>query len=333
MLERMGVVSIGLFLDLLFGDPHWLYHPVQGIGACIQRVERLLWKVFRLSSVKEEDSGKKKTAGLLLVIMVLLWSVGVPAAVLFVAEKIHHILYVSIEAVICYQLLAMHSLRKESMKVYRALQEGNLLGAREAVSMIVGRDTDCLDAEGITKAAVETVAENTSDGVIAPLLFLVFLGPLGGFFYKAANTMDSMIGYKNEKYYYFGRAAAKLDDALNLIPSRAAAFAMLAAGFLCGMDWKNAIKIYRRDRYCHSSPNAAQTESVCAGMLSVQLGGDAFYFGKLCHKPVIGDALRQIETEDIRRANRLLYAASFLVWGAAVGFTYVLCFIVFEMYE
>jgi len=320
MIERIGVVSMGLFLDLLFGDPHWLYHPVQGIGAVIKKTEILFWKIFRLSPVKGEDCGKKKAAGALLVCMVLIWSVSIPAAVLFFAGKIQYELYIGIEAVMCYQLLAMHSLRKESMKVYKALREENLEKARYAVSMIVGRDTDCLDAEGITKAAVETVAENTSDGVVAPLLFLIFFGPLGGFFYKAVNTMDSMIGYKNDKYYYFGRAAAKLDDALNLIPSRVAAVAMLAASFLCRMNWKNAIRIYRRDRFRHSSPNAAQTESVCAGALSVRLAGDAFYFGELCHKPVIGDALRQIETEDIRRANHLLYVTSFLAWGAAVLF-------------
>ena len=321
MLERMSVVSIGLFLDLLFGDPHWLYHPVQGIGAVIKRTEMLLWKIFRLGPGKEEDSRKKKAAGVILVCIVLLWSVGIPAAVLFLAKKIQYKLYLGIEAVMCYQLLAMHSLKKESMKVYkalRALREGTLEKARYAVSMIVGRDTDCLDEEGIIRAAVETVAENTSDGVIAPLLFLILFGPLGGFFYKAVNTMDSMIGYKNEKYYYFGWAAAKLDDALNLIPSRVAAVAMIAASFLCGMNWKNAVRIYRRDRFKHSSPNAAQTESVCAGALSVRLAGDAFYFGELYHKPEIGDALRRIEAEDIRRANRLLYAASFLVWGVAV---------------
>lgn len=317
MLERMGIVSAGLFLDLLFGDPHWLYHPVQGIGAVIKRTETLLWKWFRLSPKKEGDSRKKKAAGVILVCVVLLWSVGIPAAVLFLAKGMRYEVYLGIEAVMCYQLLAMHSLRRESMKVYKAIQEGTLEKARYAVSMIVGRDTECLDKEGIIKAAVETVAENTSDGVIAPLLFLILFGPPGGFFYKAVNTMDSMTGYKNERYYYFGWAAAKLDDALNLIPSRVAAVAMIAASFLCGMNWKNAVRIYRRDRYKHSSPNAAQTESVCAGALSVKLAGDAFYFGELYHKPEIGDALRQIEAGDIRRANRLLYTASFLVWGIA----------------
>lgn len=318
MLERAGIISVGILLDLLFGDPHWLYHPVQGIGAVISKVEKMLWRIFRLSAVRDENVWKKRLAGGILVVIVLFGSVGIAAGVLYAVKKIHFGLYFCIEAIMCYQLLAMRSLKKESMKVYAALREGELEKARYAVSMIVGRDTDCLDAEGITKAAVETVAENTSDGVIAPLLFMMFFGPLGGFFYKAVNTMDSMLGYKNEKYVYFGTVAAKLDDIVNLIPARVSAVMMLAASFLCRMNWQNAVRIYRRDRYQHSSPNSAQTESVCAGALSVQLAGDAYYFGKLYHKPVIGDALRQIETEDIRRANRLMYVTAFLVWGTGI---------------
>ena len=220
-------------------------------------------------------------------------------------------------------ILAARSLKTESMKVYRRLKEKDLNGARYAVSMIVGRDTERLTAEGVTRAAVETVAENASDGVIAPLLFLLFFGPVGGFFYKAVNTMDSMVGYKNEKYLYFGRAAAKLDDLVNYIPARLTGLAFATAACLIpGMSGKNAFKIWRRDRRNHKSPNSAQSESACAGALGVQLAGDAWYFGELYHKPTIGDALRPIEPEDIPRANRLMYVASVLtlvVCAAAVA--------------
>ena len=200
------------------------------------------------------------------------------------------------------------------MKVYEALKKDDLEGARYAVSMIVGRDTQVLDATGVAKAAVETVAENTSDGVIAPLIYLAIGGPILGFMYKAINTMDSMVGYKNDKYMYFGRCAAKLDDVVNYIPARISALLMIAASFLPGKayDGKGAWRIWRRDRRKHASPNSAQTEAVCAGSLGVQLAGDASYFGKIVKKPTIGDALRPVEYEDIKRANGLLYRTAIL---------------------
>lgn len=199
-----------------------------------------------------------------------------------------------------------------------ALRDGDVEKAREAVSMIVGRDTAVLSAEGITKAAVETVAENTSDGSIAPLFFMLLGGSAAGFAYKAVNTMDSMLGYKNEKYLYFGRPAARLDDVVNFIPSRLAALLMIAAAWLCGMDGKGAFRIWRRDRFKHASPNSAQTESVCAGALGVALAGDAVYFGKVVKKPFIGDGKRPVEPEDIARANRLLYVSASLLCAAGL---------------
>ena len=211
-----------------------------------------------------------------------------------------------------YQILAVKCLKVESMKVYHCLKEQGLEEAREAVSMIVGRDTAQLDAEGVTKAAVETVAENTSDGIIAPMLYTAIGGPVLGFFYKAVNTMDSMIGYKNEKYLYFGRFAARLDDICNYVPARISGVLMIAAAFMTGFDGKSAARIYRRDRKKHASPNSAQTESVCAGALHIQLAGDASYFGKIYHKPTIGDEIRHTEAEDIRNANRLMYGTSMI---------------------
>lgn len=313
MEERIWIICCGFVLDLIFGDPLWLWHPVMGIGKIITWSDHFLRKAFGIREEREADRNKKRAAGVLLVLITLSVSVAAPALLLRAAGMLHPWLKTGLSCVMCYQLLAAKSLRVESMKVYRALQKGDIRIARQAVSMIVGRDTRNLDEEGVTKAAVETVAENTSDGVIAPLLYLMLFGVLGGFFYKAVNTMDSMAGYKNDKWCYMGTAAAKLDDIANFIPARVSAAAMLLAAFLLRMDYRNAARIYRRDRRQHASPNSAQTEAVCAGALHVQLAGDAYYFGKLVHKPVIGDADRRAEAEDIRRANRLMYAASVIV--------------------
>ncbi len=209
-------------------------------------------------------------------------------------------------------MLAMKSLKKESIAVYDKLQKNDLEGARNAVSRIVGRDTQYLTKEGITKATIETVAENTSDGVIAPLFYMTFFGTLGGVFYKAVNTMDSMVGYKNEKYIDFGKYPAKLDDIVNYIPSRISALLLCCCSFLLGYDGKNSFKIWKRDKRKHASPNSAQTESACAGALGIQLAGDAWYFGKRYHKEFIGDKNRDVEIEDIKRVNHLLYASGFL---------------------
>lgn len=323
MIERIAMVSIAMLLDLLFGDPYWLYHPVRAIGALITFVEKILRRLFRISDQREEDIWKKRFAGGCLVLIVLSVSVAVPMAILQAADRINRYVRFALMCFMCYQMLAMKSLRTESMKVFRALQENDIEKARRAVSMIVGRDTDRLTEEGVTRAAVETVAENTSDGVIAPLLFMMVFGVAGGFFYKAVNTMDSMLGYKNDTYCYFGTCAAKLDDVMNFIPARISAVAMILVSYLLGcfvkvIDGKHAVQIFERDRYKHASPNSAQTEAVCAGALSIELAGDAFYFGKLYQKPTIGDALRKITPDDIRYANQLLYGTGFLVWGAGV---------------
>lgn len=318
MQERIIIIACGFALDLIFGDPLWLWHPVMGIGKVISCSDRVLRKLFGIREEREKDREKKRAAGVLLVLVTLFFSLLIPALILYGAGLIHPWLKTGISCVMCYQLLALKSLRTESMKVYAALQQENIEPARKAVSMIVGRDTQCLDREGVTKAAVETIAENTSDGVIAPLLYMLLFGVLGGFFYKAVNTMDSMVGYKNDRWRYMGTAAAKLDDIVNFIPARIAAAAMIGAAFFLGLDYKNAVRIYKRDRRQHASPNSAQTEAVCAGALGVQLAGDAYYFGQLCHKPTIGDDGRSVEAEDIKRANRLLYAASLLVLAAGL---------------
>ncbi len=298
----------GFLLDLLLGDPCFLPHPVRLIGRCISAAEK------RIRGKALEDGGKEIRQGAILVSLVLIAAVTVSAFLLGAAYRLHPYAGMLIEGFMTYQILAVKSLKEESLKVYQRLKEGNLIQARAAVSMIVGRDTDCLDEAGVTRAAVETVAENTSDGVIAPMLYLALGGPVLGFFYKAVNTMDSMVGYKNEKYLYFGRAAAKLDDAVNWIPARISACLMIAAAFLAGRDFsgRGAVRIYRRDRRNHASPNSAQTESVCAGALGIRLAGDAVYFGKTVRKPYIGEELRRVEYEDIKRVNRLLYITAWL---------------------
>lgn len=296
----------GFLLDLMFGDPVWLYHPVRLIGSFIALLDRTFRKFCG------SDEKKLLAAGVALWITVALASLAVPAVILLAAGRIHPVLRFALESFWCYQLLAVKCLRTESMKVYGRLKEGDLCGARKAVSMIVGRDTQNLTGEGITKAAVETVAENTSDGVTAPLFYMIIGGAPLGFFYKAANTMDSMIGYKDDKYLYLGRCAAKMDDVLNFIPARLSAILMIASACLLGMDTKGAVRIYKRDRKKHASPNAAQTEAVCAGALGVRLAGDAWYFGKLYKKEYIGDAKRPVEPEDIVRAGKLLYAVAIL---------------------
>ncbi len=307
MLISLAACVTGFLLDFLFGDPVWLYHPVRLIGNFISFGEKKLRGIF----------GKKEkgelAAGTVLWFLTAGFSFVIPFLVLWGAQRVHPALRFLIESFWCYQILAARCLVEESGKVYDRLKEKDLPGARKAVSMIVGRDTENLTEEGVTKAAVETVAENTSDGVTAPLLFLLLGGAPFGFLYKAVNTMDSMLGYKNEKYLYFGRFPAKMDDVFNYIPSRVTALFMIAAAFLNGMDGKNAWKIWRRDRRKHASPNSAQTESVCAGALRVRLAGDAVYFGKLHKKEYLGDPLRPIEPEDIRRAGRLMYVTAFLV--------------------
>ena len=306
MLYHIIALAAGYLLDLLIGDPRWLYHPVCLIGNLIALLEKGIRKIFPKTE-KGELSG-----GVLEVVLVCLISLGVPWVVLSVLYRYMPLAGLALETFWCYQLLATKSLKDESMKVYDRLKNGTIEEARYAVSMIVGRDTAELTEEGVTKAAVETVAENGSDGVIAPMLYMALGGVPLMFLYKGINTMDSMLGYKNDRYLYFGRCAAKLDDLANYIPARISGWLMVTAAFLTGMDGKNAAKIYKRDRRNHASPNSAQTEAAVAGALRVQLAGNAYYFGKLYEKPTIGDKLREVEPEDIRRANRLLYGASVL---------------------
>ena len=306
MVISLYALCLGFLLDLIFGDPHWLPHPVRLMGRAISGLEKALRPRF------PDTPQGRRSSGRVMVILVLTIFTAAPLVILLLCQRISPFLRLAVETVMCYQLLAARSLRDESMKVYDALCQDDLPLAREKVSMIVGRDTQKLSREQVAKAAVETVAENTSDGVVAPLFYMAIGGGVLGFFYKAANTMDSMVGYRNERYEDFGQAAAKLDDIVNFIPSRLSALLMIIAAVLPGYSAKDGWKIWRRDRFQHKSPNSAQTESVCAGALGVQLAGDASYFGVLVRKPTIGDPLRPVEAQDIRRANRLMLTTAIL---------------------
>lgn len=304
----------GFVLDLLIGDPHFIPHPVRLIGSLISFLDKRLNCDAKYNISEKKLNLIKYKRGMLLVFTVIFATFTMSVIIIVAAYSINLYAGIIVEAVMTWQILATKCLRVESMRVYDALRTDGVDAGRRAVSMIVGRDTSVLDAAGVTRAAVETIAENTSDGVIAPMLYTAIGGPVLGFVYKAVNTMDSMLGYKNDKYMYFGRFAARLDDVVNFIPARISAYLMIVAAFIGGrqFDGRNAYRIFKRDRFNHASPNSAQTESVCAGALRVQLAGDAVYFGKLVKKKYIGDGLREIEYEDIKRANRLMYITAFL---------------------
>ena len=310
---RIIVAMLGGFiLDWIFGDPAWLVHPVVIMGKAISALEAFLRKHLP-NTPKGERMG-----GLFLAMTLPVGTLLLTGGICRVLSAVHPVLGFAVELLWCMQALAATGLAQESTNVYRELVKGDLPAARRAVSRIVGRDTQALTSEGVTKAAVETVAENASDGVIAPLFYMMLGGAPLALTYKAVNTMDSMVGYKNEQYLHFGRAAAKLDDGANYLPSRIAALLWIAAAALTGHDAAGAWRIWKRDRRNHASPNSAQTESACAGALGVQLAGPATYFGKYYDKPTLGDATRSIEPEDILRANRMMRVASVLGLAAAV---------------
>lgn len=313
---QMLALPAAFILDMIFGDPHTGMHPICLIGNLIAMLDSALNK-------ENVNRNRRIARGALTAAAVIVISTAFPLIIEIISFNINIWFFFAAETVMDYFVIAAKSLKKESMLVCAAMEAGDTEGARRAVSMIVGRDTKVLDKEGIIKAAVETVAENSSDGVIAPVFYTALCGAAGGFFYKSVNTMDSMLGYINDRYEAFGKAAARLDDVLNYIPSRLSALFIIAAAKFTGLNAAGAWKIFRRDRMKHASPNSAQTESACAGALDVRLAGNAWYGGVLHEKPYIGDDIRPIEPEDIRKACRLMYAASaaaIVIFGTAAGF-------------
>ncbi len=299
-------ICLGFLLDFCIGDPRGLPHPVVWMGKAITALERFLRKRFSPTAKGET------AAGILLAAAIPLCSFGISAATLYLAYRIHFCLWFALHTFWAFQLPASRCLANESRKVYCKLKQNDLPAARTQLSYLVGRDTSQLSAKDVTKACVETVAENTSDGVTAPLFYLLIGGVPLGMLYKAVNTLDSMVGYRSEKYEYFGKASAMLDDALNWLPSRICGLLMAAAAFPTGLHGKNAFRIFWRDRKNHLSPNSAQTESAASGALGIQLGGTHIYFGKAVEKPTIGDSLRTAEPEDILKTNRLMQATAWL---------------------
>ena len=297
---------IGYILDLIFGDPTFLYHPVMFIGSTIKILEKFYRKIF------PKNHAGEFIGGLFLAITVLIFITGLSFGILFLCYKINIYLYIAVQTIMCYQILATKCLKDAANKVYKSLEKPDLKEARYNVSMIVGRDTENLSEEGVTKACIESVAESSSDGVIAPMFYMFLGGPILGFFYKAINTMDSMIAYKNEKYFYFGKTAARLDDFFNLIPARLSAILIIISSGILRYDMKNSFRIFKRDRYKHQSPNSAQTESAMAGALDIRLAGDAVYQGVLEKKDYLGDEIKPIENNDIKRSIKILYLMSFL---------------------
>ena len=303
-------VFAGFGLDCLLGDPLSAAHPVVLMGKLISFLEKRLRARFPKTPQGE------RTAGLVMALCVPLVSAGAGFLLLYLAWRVHPWAYFAVSAFLCWQCFAARCLMTEAKKVVTCLETQGLAAGRRQVAMLVGRDTENLTEEQVIKAAVETVAENTSDGVVAPFFWMALFGAAGGLFYKAINTMDSMVGYKNDRYLHFGRAAAKLDDGANYIPARLSALAMIGAAFLLKLDGRGAWRVWRRDRRNHASPNSAQTESACAGALGVRLGGDASYFGQLYKKPTIGDPRRPIERADVHRARNLMYGTSGLLLAA-----------------
>jgi len=294
-------ILIGYSLDLIIGDPQSPFHPVRFIGSLITFCEKIIGKIVK---------NPKFISGTFLNIIVVSICYLVPFYVLSFIRNINPFLCLLLESIFCYQILCTKALKTESMTVHKYLIKNDIVSSRKYLSYIVGRDTKDLNVEQISTATVETIAENTADGIVAPLIFLAIGGAPLGFMYKAINTLDSMVGYKNDRYMLFGRFSAKIDDAVNFIPAIFSAYAMIISTFILKLDVKNALYIYRRDKYNHKSPNSAKTESVAAGALNIQLGGDNFYFGKLVKKSTIGDKCKNVTPNAIITMNKLMYTTS-----------------------
>ena len=303
---NIAAMLVGFVLDLIIGDPERWTHPVIWIGKWISFMEKRLRK----------RGGNLRRSALVLTASTVLIAMAATAAVLGILALIHKAALFIGMCIISWWCLSAKCLAVEAKGVYRALGVSVEKG-RTQVARIVGRDTTELSEEEIVCATVETVAENTTDGVISPMLYLAIGGPVLAMGFKAASTLDSMVGYLNEKYRDIGWSSAKLDDVLNYIPARICGWLMCIGAFFVKLDGKNAIRIMKRDHANHLSPNCAWSESAAAGAMHIQLGGTHTYFGKVVEKPTIGDDDRPVEKRDILRANRLLYVSSALMAGIA----------------
>ncbi len=306
-------------LDLIFGDPLWMPHPIRWIGLLIGRLEKKLYP-----SVPEKPL-VVKIRGIVLVLSVIIVTIFGTWLILRVSYFVSSFFGNLVAIWIAFTMLATKSLHYETMKVIQMLKAGNIDMARQQLSFLVSRETKSLDEQGILKSVLETLSENISDGVIAPLFYMSVGGPVMAVLYKTVNTLDSMVGYKNDRYIHFGWFAAKLDDVFNYIPARITAFAIVVASRICGWNWRNALLIVKRDARRLASPNAGYPQAAMAGALGVQLGGPQKYFGRYVNKPLIGNDSGPINLVVYRRAIRLFYSAVFLFLGFAVAFRYITC--------
>lgn len=320
LLYPLIAIVLGFIIDLLVGDPDGLPHPVMLTGKLVSWLENLFRKLF------PKSAGGEIAAGGVMFLLIALLSFCIPFGLLWLCYRLTPILGVAVEAIMCWQILATRALRDGCMKVFRSLKRGNTAKARYYVSRIVSRDTEQLGEPGILRASVESVAKNTCNASAAPLICLVIGGAPLGWLYRAVNTMDSMVGCVDEPYKHFGLIPARADDVFNFIPSRITALFMLLSGFILNFNVSNGWKIFKRDRYNHKSPNAGQTESVCAGLLGVQLGGNASYNGIVHMNKTIGDPIRQIELNDIKRSCSLLYNTAILSAILFIGLRLALFF-------
>ena len=300
-------LAIGFILDLIFGDPYYFFHPVRIIGFFIEKGEKIIRKIMPKTN-KAEFIG-----GMILTILICTSSFFVSYCLLAVIKNTNEILYIMLNSIFLYQILAINGLKKESSKILNALKNNDLYSARKELSLLVSRQTENLSKKEIIIATIETISENITDAIVSPLIFIAIGGAPLGFLYKAVNTLDSMIGYMNEKYMFFGKFSAKLDDVMNFIPARTASYIMIAASFLLKYNYKNAVKIYKRDKRKHESPNSAHTESTCAGALNIRLGGKSIYFGKIKEKPYIGDDIAEPNKRDIIKAQKLSILTAILL--------------------
>lgn len=303
-------IVIGYILDMVIGDPQNSYHPIRYIGKLAQSMEKLWRHVF---------SKKQKLAGLFSWLSIVIITFLITLGIVVISNIINPILGTVVSGILIYFCISAKGLKVEGLKVINILESGDIVRARKQLSYIVGRDTENLDEEAIVRAVVETVAENMSDGIIAPLIFAGLGGAPLAFLYKAVNTCDSMFGYKNDKYKDFGFVSAKLDDVFNYIPARITAYLIVLASWILRMNYKNSFKIYKRDRYNHSSPNSAHPEAAVAGALGIRLGGANYYFGKLVEKPTIGDFISKIKIDHVYKTNNILMLVSFLGMIISVG--------------
>lgn len=304
----MIVFTLGYWLDIFIGDPNNWYHPVQALGKIINMLEQKLLKAgFRKS--------RKKINGFILLMLLVLIAFILPLLIIKLAFQIHPILAVLIEAWMLFQAFATRQLDRETKRVYRALKEKKMQEARKYMSYLVSRDTGQMSEEDILKATIETISENIGDGIVAPLFYACIGGAPLVWAYKAVNTLDSMVGYKNKRYEDFGYASAKCDDILNYIPARLTSIFILFSGLLLKMNFMQGLKILLRDRKNHASPNSAYPEAAAAGLLGIQLGGKASYFGVVSIKATMGDSDKKIDLKDLKKTSQILYLTSFIAWA------------------